>query len=254
MDVDTLIGGAFAVVLGGGAATALFARWKRGAPLGLGIRNGCAREIAGGLVIGGAAMGATVAAILVCTDSHLQDVRLDASRLGYATTVLVAAAVGEEVVYRALMLNSLARLTRRPLIGLALSAAIFGVVHLTGSPNATAISVLSNSMGGLMYGVAYLRTGRIWLPVGIHFAWNYLQGTVIGFPISDETAYSGALVHPAIQGPTWLTGGGYGPEGSVFSLLFRTAVIAAVLAFYQQSSDESREEPQPIERLRPSEG
>lgn len=90
-----------------------------------------------------------------------------------------------------------------------------------------------------MYGVAYLRTGRIWLPVGIHFAWNYLQGTVMGLPISDDTAYSGVLVHPAIEGPTWLTGGGYGPEGSVFSLLSRAAIIATVLALHYRSSDKS---------------
>ncbi|MFD0691090.1 CPBP family intramembrane glutamic endopeptidase [Actinomadura fibrosa] len=220
----------FLTVLAGSAGAALFARWKRGTPLGLGVRNGCVREIATGALIGTAGMGATVTAVLLCTDSHVQDVRLDMKRLGVGLAVLAVAAVGEELVYRALMLNGLATLTRRPWAALAVSAAVFGVVHLTDSSHATAISVLSNTMGGVMYGVAFLRTGRIWMPVGIHFAWNFVQGTIMGFAVSDNTDYSGGLVHPVVEGTTWLTGGGYGPEGSVFSLVARAAIIAAVLA------------------------
>jgi uncharacterized protein len=234
--IDSVVGGAFLVVLAGSGAAALFARWKHGAPLGLGVRNGWAREMATGLIIGSVGMGATVAAVLACTDSRIQDLRLDAGRLGYGVAVLAAAAVGEEVVYRALMLNGLTRLTRRRWAGLAVSAAIFGLVHVTGSPDATVISVISNTMGGLMYGVAFLRTGRIWMPVGIHFAWNFVQGTLMGFPISDDSHYSGALVHPVIDGATWLTGGGYGPEGSAFSLVARAAIIIAVLLLPSKQS------------------
>jgi hypothetical protein len=47
--------------------------------------------------------------------------------------------------------------------------------------------------------------------------------------VSGETAYSGAIVHPAMSGARWLTGGAYGPEGSVLSLLARVAIIALII-------------------------
>ena len=92
-----------------------------------------------------------------------------------------------------------------------------------------------------MYGVAYLRSagagwGRLWLPVGLHFGWNWVQGTVLGFPVSGTTDFSGAFTDLAASGPTWLSGGAYGPEGSVFSLVGRLAIIALVVAATRQSS------------------
>lgn len=230
MSTDTAISVLFLIVLAVSALAALHGRVRRGVPLGLGVRGGTGRDLAAGLAIGSAGMAATVAAVVALTPTAFHDVRLDAAKLAYATAVLAVAAVGEEVVYRALMLGGLARLTGRPAVALAAAAAVFGLVHLTGSPDATVISVLSNALGGVMYGVAFLRTGRIWMGVGVHFAWNFVQGPVAGFPVSDETSFSGALLRPVTEGAQWLTGGAYGPEGSVLSLVFRVAIIAMTVA------------------------
>ena len=79
-----------------------------------------------------------------------------------------------------------------------------------------------------MYGLAFVLTGRIWLGVGLHFAWNFVQGPLLGFILSGHLV-PGAPLHIDDLGPVWLTGGNYGPEGGIVGVGFRFVVIAAVL-------------------------
>lgn len=229
VSTDAAINGLFLVVFAVSMLAALWARWKRRVPLGLGVRSGAFRDVGTGLAIGSVGMAGTVAVIVAVGGARISHIGLDVPRLCLGLAVFALAAVGEEVVYRALMLTGLSCLLRRPVFALLVSSVMFGLVHLAGSPDATMISVTSNAMGGLMYGVAFLRSGRIWLPVGIHFAWNFVQASLCGFPTSDNTDYSGAVAHVVIQGAQWLSGGAYGPEGSVISLAFRAMIIGVVL-------------------------
>jgi membrane protease YdiL (CAAX protease family) len=187
------------------------------------------RDLLVGFGIG--ALGVAVMAGLLLATGHadITGVSLDAGRFGLGLLVFGVAALVEEVVFRALLLGGLRRLTGSAGVALVLSAALFGLVHLLESDDATAVSVASNTMGGLMYGIAYLRSGRIWLGAGVHFAWNFVQGTVLGFVVSGNDDYSDALVHMTTSGAQWLSGGAYGPEGSVFSLVGRAAIIGLLL-------------------------
>jgi hypothetical protein len=81
-----------------------------------------------------------------------------------------------------------------------------------------------------MYGLAFILTGRIWLGLGLHFAWNFVQGPILGFILSGHPV-DHALFHVDDLGPVWLTGGLYGPEGGIVGIGFRFAVIGAVLAW-----------------------
>jgi membrane protease YdiL (CAAX protease family) len=229
VNVDRVVSVVVIAMIVAGGTAALRARWKDSTPLGLGVRIGFAKELLVGVLIGALGMTVTVGAILGAGGARIRDVGLDWSRLGIAIVVFGGAAVLEEVIYRALMLNGLIQLTGRPMLAIIVSAAVFGVAHLTGSPHATAISVLSNALGGAMYGVAFVRTRRIWMPVGIHFAWNFVQGTIFGFPVSDTSTYSGALVHLVIEDSQWLSGGLYGPEASVLSIPARLLIIGLVV-------------------------
>lgn len=180
------------------------------------------RQLLLGAAIGATGIAVTAALMAVTGDVHAGGFELDLGVLVVALLVLGASAVVEELVFRALLLGGLLRLTGSAVLALLVSSALFGLLHLVTTADATTLSVLSTTMGGVMYGVAYLRTGRIWLGVGIHFAWNFVQATVLGFTMSGTDDYSGAL---------WqLRGGGdYGPEGTVWSLAGRSVVIALVL-------------------------
>ena len=175
-----------------------------------------------GAAIGTTGIAVTVVLMAIAGDVQSAGFELDLGVLVTALVVLGLSAVVEELVFRALILGGLLRLTGSAALALVVSSALFGLLHLVTTADATTVSVLSTTLGGVMYGVAYLRTGRIWMGVGIHFAWNFVQATVLGFTMSGTDDYSGGLWH--------LGGGGaYGPEGTVFSFVGRAVVILLVL-------------------------
>jgi hypothetical protein len=69
---------------------------------------------------------------------------------------------------------------------------------------------------GIPFSIAYLRTRSLWMPVGMHFTWNYVQGFVFGLPVSGYT-FSSCLLKVRVHGAAWLTGSEYGPEGGLLS-------------------------------------
>jgi membrane protease YdiL (CAAX protease family) len=238
MSTDLAITVVFLAVLAVSATAAVWHRWRHRTPLGLGVRGvPVGRHLLLGAAIGAAGIGVTTGLMRLTGHAGITRFAFDGQRLGLALAVLAVAAVGEEVVYRVLMLGGLWRLTGSAGWALVLSAVVFGLVHLTGSdPDASVVSVLSNTLGGVMYSIAFLRTGRIWLPVGLHFAWNFVQGAVLGFVISGDADYSNALFRVHTSGPLWLGGGRYGLEGSVFSLVGRAVIIALVILLTRPNS------------------
>jgi len=89
---------------------------------------------------------------------------------------------------------------------------LFGFAHL-GNPSATPLSTANTVLAGVLLAAAYLKTRALWLPIGLHWAWNFLMGPVLGLPVSGYRL--GGLPGARVSGPEWLTGGTYGPEGSV---------------------------------------
>ncbi|HVB28420.1 MAG TPA: CPBP family intramembrane glutamic endopeptidase [Terriglobia bacterium] len=129
--------------------------------------------------------------------------------------LLAVAAVDEELVFRGYPFQRLVD-SGGPLAAVAAISVLFGVTHL-GNPFHTWISTANTILVGVLLAVCYLRTRALWLPIGVHFAWNYFQGYVLGFPVSGLTLPEPILA-ARIRGPVWLTGGAYGPEGSILTL------------------------------------
>ena len=78
-----------------------------------------------------------------------------------------------------------------------------------------------------MLGAAYMLTRRLWLPMGIHAAWNFTQGEIFDVPVSGTDSHG--LVDAKLQGPALLTGGGFGLEASLISIIIGTAAGLAIL-------------------------
>src|SRR5207245_1439230 len=96
---------------------------------------------------------------------------------------------------------------------------LFGAAHIR-NPHSTLLGAANTSLVGVFFSIAYLRTRALWMPFGIHFAWNFSLGTLYGLPVSGITSFA-AIVHGTALGPSWLTGGDYGIEASATG----TAVI-----------------------------
>lgn len=112
----------------------------------------------------------------------------------------------------------------------AVSAVMFGYIHIS-NPGGSWFTAFGNALGGLMYGIAFLGGRNLWLPLGLHFGWNYVQGVVLGFPVSGLDKGGIVLQHPS--GESLLFGGAYGPEGGVVGMMFRFVVIALLLWYLQ---------------------
>jgi len=97
--------------------------------------------------------------------------------------------------------------------GLFLSSGIFALMHL-GNPNAAWYTTLPGLLAaGYFLAFGWLRTGQLWLPIGLHIGWNFFEGTVFGFPVSG-IGITG-LIRQTPVGPAIITGGAFGPEAGL---------------------------------------
>jgi len=104
-------------------------------------------------------------------------------------------------------------------------SALFGALHL-GNIGEGWVGALSVMMFGVLACFTLRRTGSLWFAIGLHAAIDYAETFIYSVPDSGTLA-TGQLLHSSLHGPTWLTGGTIGPQGSV--LEFVTAGLAFVL-------------------------
>jgi membrane protease YdiL (CAAX protease family) len=93
-----------------------------------------------------------------------------------------------------------------------ISSAVFGGLHYA-NPNATWEGAVGVFLAGVFLAYGYLRTRQLWLPIGLHFGWNFFEGVIFGFPVSGTGTYR--LVHTTVNGPMLWTGGTFGPEAGL---------------------------------------
>lgn len=107
-------------------------------------------------------------------------------------------------------------------IALAISAALFGFGHAA-NPNATAWSSIAIAIeAGLLLGMAYAWTRSLWFCMGLHAAWNFTQGPLLGIPVSGFEVEG--LLRSRTQGPELLSGGEFGAEASILTLVVCVAL------------------------------
>ena len=111
---------------------------------------------------------------------------------------------------------------------LAITAVFFGAAHL-GNPQATVFGAVAIALeAGILLGACYLLTRRLWLAIGVHAAWNFVQGGIFGSDISGTGSGRG-LIEARFTGPDLLTGGAMGIEASVVAVVLCTAAGVAML-------------------------
>lgn len=196
---------------------------------GMGLRiDGCAWvDLAAGIAIGAIVMGGIFGVEWALGALHVRGMHLPNPGWIIWLPVLAFLAFGEEVAYRSLMLNGLLVMLRKPWLAVIVMAACFGLAHAS-NMHASALSVLGNALGGLVYGVAYLGSGRVWLPLGVHFAWNYVQAPLLGFPFLGKEI---GLVQQTPVGNTLINGGSFGPEAGLVGMAFRFVAIALLISW-----------------------
>jgi membrane protease YdiL (CAAX protease family) len=193
----------------------------RGAPAELGV----------GLLIGAAAVAATIGLLAAAGSYRIAGVNPWSAPIAAALTEMLFVGLFEEIVFRAILFRIVERaLGSWP--ALLIGMVLFSLAHL--GEGISALALINTALAGLMLSAAWMVTRRLWLCVGIHAAWNYTLGSVFSIAVSGHPAKG--LIEGQLSGPDWLTGGAaYGLEASIltalvmgglFALLYRRAAAA----------------------------
>ena len=143
-------------------------------------------------------------------------------------TIAFTVAIFEEILLRGIIFR-IAEEKLGSYIALIISAIIFGAVHLA-NPNSSFISAICIAVeAGLLLGASYIYTRNLWLPIAIHFAWNFLQSGIFG-AITSGNEKTNSLLTTQISGTKLITGGVFGPEGTIQATLF--CLIATIILMF----------------------
>ena len=152
----------------------------------------------------------------------------------FVSLVLLFGAAGEEMLFRGYAFQLLVRSIGAFATILPVSI-LFGVVHLF-NPNATMMGLINTILWGILLGVGYWRTNALWLPIGLHFGWNFAL-PVFGANVSGFTMGVTGYALRWRTGDFW-SGGAYGPEASVLA----TVIVVALFFVIQRAFPERPED------------
>ena len=194
--------------------------------IGLGWTAASRRNLSLGLLggIGGALVVVLLPLVLRLADfERVPSERLRWPSLLFVSILLLFGAVGEEMLFRGYGFQVLVK-GIGPFATILPVAVLFGLAH-SQNLNFGPLPLFNTILWGVVLGFAYLRSGDLWLPIGLHFGWNWtlplLGANLSGFTM-DVTGY-------AMHWKAWdkLSGGAYGPEGGLL-----TTAVAIALFFY----------------------
>lgn len=147
--------------------------------------------------------------------------------------IMFTVAIIEEILVRGIIF----RIVEEKLgsyISLTISSVLFGVFHLA-NPHGTIISGICITTAGFMLGAAFIYSRNLWFPIALHFAWNFTQSGIFG-AITSGNEKTSSLLEAKIHGPEFITGGEFGPEGSIQAIIFCALGTILLLVLSQKQN------------------
>lgn len=189
-------------------------------------REGAGAATGRGVLIGVVLFGAVIVNLAFLGDYHVYGIGSVTGAMGLIG-FMAAAAMTEELVFRGILFRIVEE-RGGTWISLMLTGALFGLMHLL-NPNASLWGAIAIAVeAGGMLGAAYAATRTLWLPFGVHFGWNFAASGIFSTEVSGNNTPQGIL-DSATSGSKLITGGDFGPEGSVYSVLFGVLLTAAFM-------------------------
>ena len=217
---NPLLAGTTLTLVTGFTANWLCLRIFEGRPLadcGLWINSCAGKNLLLGLAGGvGAAIMVLVPPVLagVAHFSSLPEEPASAGSVVFLIAMLAAGSIGEELLFRGYGLQMLVAAVG-PWAAVLPLGILFGALHFA-NPGATMLSSVITADFGILFGYAYLRSRDLWLPIGLHFGWNFTL-PLFGVNMSGLRIRVTGYQMSWSAGPLW-SGGDYGPEASVLTL------------------------------------
>ena len=186
---------------------------------------------------------AIIVCLFLCGYYRIVTVEFDvASQVSWLSLFLLVGVV-EEVVFRGILFRLITDKWNIA-VGLTTSSLLFGLAHL-GNPGATLWAALAIAIAsGWLFGMAYAYHQTIWVPIGMHWAWNYLEGGVFGCAVSGTPLDYLPLITPRISGADILTGGAFGPEASIICVALGIVLSIVYTVLYLKKKKKLGAEPE----------
>ncbi len=190
---------------------------------------GIAREWGLGLLIG-AGLYTVCAVTLMILGIYKVEGLNPVSFLLPAIALAIKSGIFEELIFRGVLHRSVEAVFGS-WAGILASSAAFGLIHLLNPAAELKGAIYISIEAGLLLSAAYLLTRRLWICMGFHMGWNYVQSAVFSGVVSGGVGDPG-LLQAVIEGPDMLTGGTFGMEESIFALIYCTSagIIMLVIA------------------------
>jgi membrane protease YdiL (CAAX protease family) len=237
------LGGYLTGVTGATLVSAVFANWlalriyedRHLVDVGLWLNRRSAENLVLGLAGGAGTAALVLIPPLLVGAAHLTSTPADQPTVGtiiFVSILLAGGSIGEELFFRGYGFQELL-----PAVGPWATVVPVGIVFalLHGSnPGATWFSTANTAGFGILFGYAYLRSRDLWLPMGLHFGWNFtlpLFGVNVSGLRMKVTGYEMSWT----AGSLW-SGGDYGPEASIL-----TSVVLIALFFYLRKAPVRRQ-------------
>jgi membrane protease YdiL (CAAX protease family) len=157
--------------------------------------------------------------------------------IGFAWQVLAGAAIAmlfnvltQELLLCGFIFQTIRRRSNI-VTAIVVSAILFAGLH-AGAFKGEWLPVINVFAAGLLFCLAYVATGNLWLPISMHFAWDVLLGPLFGLTESGKSNLGGEWKMFVVNGPPLYTGGAFGLEGGFIVTL--TVFITIILVFLFQ--------------------
>ena len=187
---------------------------------------GMARELGRGLLLGAGLVVLTFVVLAALGVYQLSGVNSLSVLLLLPLAELVLVGMAEEMMFRGILFGVTARALGSK-AAIVISSLVFALAHL---PNAgfSLLAILAITSYGVLQAALYMQTRRLWVCIGTHVGWNYCVSQVFSSTVSGHAATDG-LLRGELLGNAMLTGGAFGVEASLVTVLLIGAVAAYVL-------------------------
>ena len=190
------------------------------------IKGFIGRDIISGFILGFVIMLSGYTVLILTKQIEYVDIHFNAVSIISCISLFLFVAIGEEVITRGYFLNNL-MVSFDKYVALVISALIFSLMHIANS-NVNFLGLLIIFLSGLLLGLPYIYSKKLWFPIALHFSWNFFQGPIFGFNVSGIEIPT-LLVTKYNTANIW-NGGKFGFEGSVVSAIL--IVLALLLIYY----------------------
>lgn len=187
------------------------------------------KDVFGGIFLGVLLISIGFIVLLFLHQISVKEVNWVFSGFFLSFLLFVFVAITEEILFRGFLLNRLMK-SVHVTVALIGSSLLFTAMHVM-NENCTSIGLFNIFMAGIILGLLFIITKKIWLPIAFHFSWNFFQA-MCGFGVSGHNSYS--LIEQEKENNS-INGGLFGFEGSfVCSILMLLTTVVFVLLYWEK--------------------